>query len=123
MMRPSGSSGFDFDRIRQGLTSCDLGSLSGFYADDAEMKVIDNTRPPTHPTTYHGKSEITGYFKDVCGRNIVEHEIDEEVVGSERLSFHETCRYDDGTQVLAANTLDLEDGKIKRHTIVQAWGK
>jgi hypothetical protein len=86
------------------------------------MRVIDNTRPPTSPTVYHGKGEISDYLKDVCSRNIVEHTIDEEVVGPDRLSFHESCRYDDGTQVLAANTLDLEGGKIKHHTIIQAWG-
>lgn len=122
MMREMGPSGFSFDSIRQGLVSCDTSGVSSMYSDDADLQVIDNTRPPTNPTVFHGRSEISGYLKDVCGRDIVSHKIDEEVVGRDRVSFHESCRYGDGTEVLSANTLDLEGGKIKHHTVIQAWG-
>jgi hypothetical protein len=110
----------DLDTIRQSFGNCDLGLLDTLYTDDATMKVIDNTRPPSSPMEMRGKSEISGYFRDICGRKTT-HNIGEEVLGDQRISFFDFCRYDDGTRVVASNVLDFENGKIKRHTIVQAW--
>ena len=115
------SASFDFESIRHSLETCDTSSLSGLYADDAELQLVDNTRPPSRPTLFRGRSEIKSYLDDVCSRKMREHRVESEVVGQNRLSYQEACRYEDGMRVLTANTLDLDGGKIKRHTVIQAW--
>lgn len=112
----------DFQSMRQVFENCDLGLLGMLYSDDATVKVIDNTRPPSSPMELRGKNEISSYYRDICSRDIVHH-LEEEVIGDDRISFLDSCRYSDGTKVLASNVLDLEGGKIKRQTIIQAWDK
>ena len=49
------------------------------------------------------------------------HHIAREVVGENRVAFNEACEYPDGTRVLAATTLELQDGKIVQQVNVEAW--
>ena len=44
-----------------------------------------------------------------------------EVIGEDRVAFNEACEYPDGTRVLAATTLELQDGKIVQQVNVEAW--
>jgi hypothetical protein len=44
-----------------------------------------------------------------------------EVVGAERVAFNEACEYPDGTKVLCAATLEVQEGKIYRQVNVEAW--
>jgi len=67
-----------------------------------------------------GREQIAEYLKDVCGRDI-KSRFESEVVGEERLAFHEACEYPDGTRALSASTLEVRDGKIARQVIVEAW--
>src|SRR3954466_7807082 len=45
-------------------------ALAGFYADDAVVRVIDRDNPPSKPRDLEGKSAISAYFEDVCGRDM-----------------------------------------------------
>ena len=67
-----------------------------------------------------GREAIAEYLKDVCGRDIKSC-IEDEVVGEERIAFNEACQYPDGTRVLTATTLEVQDGKIARQVSVEAW--
>jgi hypothetical protein len=49
------------------------------------------------------------------------HRVEGEVVGEDRVAFNVACEYPDGTRVLAAENLDLRDGKIVRQVEVVAW--
>lgn len=104
------ATGFDFEALRRALERND--------ADDARMSVVDRTRPPSSPLELRTKEEIAGLWRDVCDREMT-HRIVREVVGEERVAFHE--EYEDGTRVLSAMTLDVRDGRILRHLTVQAW--
>lgn len=112
--------GFSFDTLRKAIESADEATIVGTYADDAEMQVVDTTRPPSSPLVLRGKDAIGELYRDVCSR-AMSHEVQDPVLTPDKVAFNEACRYEDGLRVFSANTLELRDGKITRHVIVQAW--
>jgi hypothetical protein len=95
-------------------------ALAGFYADDAVLHVIDRDNPPSKPNSIEGKSAITSYFADVCGRDMT-HKVEAGVAVGNRLAFTQSCAYPDGTKVFCSAMIDLKGGKIARQVVVQAW--
>ncbi|HEY0834863.1 MAG TPA: nuclear transport factor 2 family protein [Azospirillum sp.] len=112
--------GFAFETLRRALETSDADVLAGFYADDAEMTIVDRDRPPSAPMTLAGKPAIEAFWRDVCARDMT-HRVGREVIGADRVAFVEECAYPDGCHVLSSMTLDLRDGRIARHLTVQAW--
>jgi SnoaL-like domain len=113
--------GFDFATLKRALEQNDAGTLIRLYAADAEMTVVDRTRPPSAPMRLVGRPAIEEFWRDVCARDMT-HAVGNEVVGAGRLSFMQRCAYPDGCQVMSAQTLELgKDGRIARHLTVQAW--
>jgi len=90
------------------------------YAEDAVMLVIDRDNPPSSPRRLTGKSAISGYFSDVCGRDMT-HMIENGLAAGSRIAFTQSCTYPDGTKVFCSAMLDLRSGKIAQQTVVQAW--
>ena len=111
--------GLDFETLRRAREQRDADLLLSLYADDTEVRVVDRNTPPGSPRVLRGE-EAAEYWRDVCGRDMT-HRVENEVIGAERVAFNEACEYPDGTKVLAAETLDVRDGKIVREVIVQAW--
>ncbi len=112
--------GFDFEALRRGIEQLDAETLINLYADDAELHIVNKNTTPSSPRALRGKEEITEHLRDVCGRAMT-HRIENEVVGENRVAFNEMCEYPDGTRVLAATMLDLQNGKIARQVNVEAW--
>ncbi|MBF6181200.1 SnoaL-like domain [Nocardia otitidiscaviarum] len=112
--------GFDLDEFRRSTEERDAAGLRALYAEDAEIRLIDQNNPPSHPLVLRGRDQIGAYLDDVCGREMT-HEIQHAVTDGVTVNFFESCRYPDGTRVLCAATLDLADGRIIRETGVQAW--
>lgn len=110
----------DIASIRKAIEDNDLALLTSLYHDDAMIRIVDKAHPPSSPLELSGKQAIQGYLSDVASRDMT-HTIEREVVGADRISYTEACRYADGTRVLAATMLDLADGKIAQQTIIQAW--
>jgi hypothetical protein len=110
----------DFEALRRADEQNDAELLASFYADHAEAYLISKDNPPSSPFELRGKEEIAEYLRDVCGREM-QHNIEGEVVGEDRIAFNEACEYPDGTRVLAATTLEVKDGKISRQVTVEAW--
>jgi ketosteroid isomerase-like protein len=106
--------------LRDAIEQRDADSMMALYADDAEVRVVDRNNPPSRPMILHGRSEIDGFTRDVMGREMT-HRVEQPVVGDQRIAFNEACEYPDGVRVLSSNVLDLRDGKIAAHTVVQAW--
>jgi ketosteroid isomerase-like protein len=113
-------SALDFEALRRADEQNDVEALAGFYADDAEVCLVNKDNPPSSPLELHGREQIAEYLKDVCDRDI-KHRIEREVVGEDRVAFNEACEYPDGTRVLAATTLEVVGGKISRQVTVEAW--
>lgn len=106
--------------LKQALEGRDGKALADFYADDAVIKIIDRNNTPSRPRQLSGRSEISAYWDDVCGRAMT-HEVGPTIANGDQMAFTEACAYPDGTKVFCATVLELRDGTIANQTIVQAW--
>ena len=110
----------DFEAMRHAIEESDYEALISFYADDAELRMVNKNSTPSSPTVLRGKEEISELLRDVCGRAMTHH-VEDEVVGEDRVAFNEACEYPDGLKVLTASTLELREGMIVRQTNIEAW--
>ena len=110
----------DFETLRRAFEHHDAELATSFYTDDAEMRIVNHNTPPSSPFELHGKEEIAEYLSDVFGREMT-HRVENEVVGEERIAFNMACEYPDGSRVLAAENLEMREGKIVHQVEVVAW--
>ena len=110
----------DFEALRRAIEQSDFDSLMKFYDENAELYSVNRITPPSSPEVLRGKEAIAERLEDVCGRDMTHH-IEDEVVGQDRIAFNEVCEYPDGLKVLAAQTLEVRDGKIVRQVNIEAW--
>jgi hypothetical protein len=106
--------------LKRAIEGRKASALAGLYADDAVLQVIDRDNPPSNPRQLQGKSDISSYFEDVCGRDMT-HKVEAGVAVGNRLAFTQSCAYPDGTKVFCSAMVDLKGGKISRQVVVQAW--
>ncbi|MEO3470466.1 nuclear transport factor 2 family protein [Roseomonas sp. CAU 1739] len=111
---------FDLAGLTRALERSDAASIVSFYDDDAEMEIIDRNRPPSAPMRLVGRPAIEAFWRDICAREMT-HAVGEAISDTGRAAFVERCAYPDGCHVVSAMTLELHDGRIRRHLTVQAW--
>jgi nuclear transport factor 2 (NTF2) superfamily protein len=114
------TAGLDLEAFRRAAEGKNPEAMLSLYADDAEYVRVDRNSTPSSPMALRGKEEVGEYLRDVFSREMT-HRIENEVVGEERAAFNWACEYPDGTKVLAAETVEVRDGKIVRQMSVQAW--
>jgi hypothetical protein len=120
MTKQKSAGGLDFEALRRAIEQSDFDSHMKFYDENAELHSINRNTPPSSPEVLRGKEAIAERLEDVCGRGMT-HRVENEIVGQERIAFNEACEYPDGIRVLAAQTLEVRDGKIVRQVNVEAW--
>lgn len=108
------------EAITRAIEGRDGRMLASFYADDAVVRVIDRNNPPSKPREVKGKSAISTFWDDICGRAIT-HKIETSITEGNRLAFTQACSSPAGAKVFSVAMLELKDGKIAHQTIVQAW--
>ncbi|WP_439580618.1 nuclear transport factor 2 family protein [Elioraea sp.] len=106
--------------IKRAIEARDGQTFIGFYADDAEIRVIDRNNPPSRPREIRGRTAIRAFWDDMCSRNIA-HRVDVTIAEGHRLAFTQDCTYPDGAKVFGIAVLELAGGRILRHTVVHAW--
>ena len=106
--------------LKEAIEARDGKALTSFYADDAVLRIIDRNNPPSRPRELKGKVAIASFHDDVCGRAMT-HKVEAGVADKDRLAFVQSCAYPDGMKVLCSAMIELEGGKIRRQTVVQAW--
>lgn len=106
--------------LKRAIEARDAGALSGFYADDAVLRIIDRANPPSKPRELNGKAAIAAFHDDVCGRAMT-HTVETGVSDGDRLAFTQSCAYPDGVRVYCSAMIELRGGRIARQTVVQAW--
>ncbi len=111
---------FDLARFCQAIEARDPQTQVGMYAPNATVTIADRVNQPGSPRVLRGNSEIAAWIEDTCGREMT-HAVKDTVADANRVAFYEACRYPDGTNVLCATVLRLEDGLIVDQTVVQAW--
>jgi hypothetical protein len=120
MTQQKSAGGLDFEALRRAIEQSNFDALMKFYDENAELHSVNRNTPPGSPEVLRGKEAIAERLEDVCGRDMT-HRVENEVVGQERIAFNEACEYPDGIKVLAAQTLEVRDGKIVRQVNVEAW--
>ena len=112
--------GLDLEVLRRAHEEHDLELMVDLYAEDAVLRRIDRNNPPSSPVELRGKEQIADYWRDIFERNMT-HRVEDAVAGEDRVAFNVACEYADGTKVLAAENLEVREGKIVREVSVQAW--
>jgi ketosteroid isomerase-like protein len=98
----------------------DASTQVSMYAEGATVTVADRIHPPSSPRLLEGRAAIKGWIEEVTGRDMT-HAVQQSVQGDGGAALTVACRYSDGTSVLCASVIDLEDGLISRQTVVQVW--
>ena len=106
--------------LKRAIEGRDSGALASYYADDAVMRIIDHTNPPSKARKLKGKAAIAAFHDDVCGRAMT-HNVEAGVADGDRIAFTQSCAYPDGMKVYCSAMIELKGGKIARQTVVQAW--
>src|SRR5919199_1018527 len=111
MAERKAANGLDFEALRHAIERCDLDLMLGFYAEDAELSIVNADTPQGSPFELRGKAEIAKHLRAVFGQG-TSHRVEGEVVGEERVTFREACEYPDGSRVQVETTLEVHNGKI-----------
>lgn len=110
----------DFEALRHAEEQRDVEAMLALYAEDAQIRIVNRHTPPSRPVVLQGKEEIAEYLRDIFSREIT-HRIENEVIGENRVAFNVACEYPDGLRVLAAENLEVREGKIVQEVSVVAW--
>jgi len=105
--------------LRYTIERCDLDLMLGFYAEDAELSIVNADTPQGLPFELRGKAEIAKYLRATFGQG-ASHRVEREDVGKNRATFREACEYPDGSRMRVETTLEVPDGKIVRQVDVVA---
>jgi hypothetical protein len=105
--------GLDFRALRHAIERCEPDLIVNFYAEEANLSIVNADAPRALPFELCGKVEIAKHLRVVFNQEI-SHRVEGEVVGEDRVTFREACEYPDGGRVVVETTLEVRDGKILR---------
>ena len=103
--------GLDFEALRHAIERCDPDLILGFYSEEANLSFANAQAQRSSPFELRGKAEIAKHLRGAFGQE-TSHRVEGEVVGEDRITFREACKYPDGGRVLVETTLEVRDGKI-----------
>jgi hypothetical protein len=63
MRRQKADEGLDFEALRVGIERCDLDVMLGFYAEDAQLSIVNAKAQRSIPFELHGKTEIAKHLR------------------------------------------------------------
>jgi hypothetical protein len=109
----------DFEALRLGIERCDPDLILGFYAEDADLSIVNAEAQRSSPFELCGRAEIAKHLRATFGPE-TSHRVEREIVGDDRVTFWEVCEYPDGSRVWVETTLEVSDGKIVRQVDVVA---
>src|SRR5215212_6872770 len=106
--------GLDFGALRSAIEDKDPDALLGFYAEDAELRVVNAALPDGLAFELRGRAQIERYLRAVCDQQMSCLLEGEAVFGEGSVAFCQVCAYSDGTRVEVRTTLEIADGLIVR---------
>jgi hypothetical protein len=120
MTQRKAANGLDFEALKVGIERCDPDLVLGFYAEDAQLSIVNALTPHASRFELCGKAEIAKHLRATFGQE-ASHRVERDAaVGEDRVTFREACEYSDGGRVWIETTLELRDGKIVRQVDVVA---
>ena len=111
--------GLDLEALLRAVELCDPNTLLGFYAEDAQVRIVNGDAPHSPPFELRGRVEISRYLRAVSDQEMI-CRVESGVASNDgRITFSETCEYPDGTRVAVETTLELSsEGEIARQVDV-----
>ena len=103
----------DFEALRHAVERCDPELVLGFYAEDAQLSIVNAGGSQASPFELHGKAEIAKHLRAVFSQE-TSHRVVREVIGEDRVTFREASEYPDAIRVWVETTLEGREGKIVR---------
>lgn len=116
----STTTSFDLDRFARAAQERDAPTQLSMYGADATVTIVDQISQPGSPRVLDSHAEIKSWLEDMYGRDMthtVEHRVEDETGAA----YTQACRYPDGTNVLCATVIALDDALISSQTVVQVW--
>ncbi len=111
MTQRKAGAGLDFEALRLGIEQCDPDLVLGFYAEDAQLSIVNANAPQGSPFELRGKAEIAKHLRATFGPE-TSHRVEREDISNGRVTFREVCEYADGSRVRVETTLEVRNGKI-----------
>ena len=111
---------FDLARFARAAEERDAATQLSMYGPDATVTIVDKITQPGSPRVLGTREEIKGWLDDLCGRDVT-HAVEHRVSDDAGAAYTLACRYPDGTNVLCATVIKIDDGQISDQTVVQVW--
>jgi hypothetical protein len=116
----STTTAFDLERFTRAAEERDAATQLSMYRREATVVIADKISQPGSPRVLRGHEQIKAWLEDLFGRDMT-HAVTHRVEDEDGAAYTLACRYPDGTNVLCATVLELEDGQIADQTVVQVW--
>lgn len=114
------SATFDLDRFTRAAEERDASTQLSMYGPAAIVTIADKISQPGAPRVLRTRGEIEAWLEDMYGRDMA-HSVKHRVGDDAGAAYTQACRYPDGTNVLCATVIELDDGQISAQTVVQVW--
>jgi hypothetical protein len=111
---------FDLDRFARAAEERDAATQLSMYGLDATVTIADKVTQPGSPRVLRTREQIKDWLEDTYGRDMT-HSVKHLVSDGSGAAYTQACRYPDGTNVLCATVIALDDGQISDQTVVQVW--
>ena len=111
---------FDLVRFTRAAEERDAATQLSMYGPDAVVTINNKISQPGSPRVLRGREEIQAWLEDVYGRDLT-HSVKHRVADDTGAAFTQACRYPDGTNVLCATVIELDDGVISGQTVLETW--
>lgn len=111
---------FDLARFTRAGEERDAATQLSMYGPDATVTIVDQITQPGSPRVLRTREEIRNWLDDTYGRDMT-HAVKHRVLDDTGAAYTVACRYPDGTNVLCATVIKLDDGQIADQTVVQVW--
>ena len=116
----STTTSFDLGAFTRAAEQRDASTQLSMYGSDATVTIVDKVTQPGSPRVLHGRDEIKAWLEDTYGRDMT-HSVRQTVKDEGGAAYTQACRYPDGTNVLCATVIAVDDGRISDQTVVQVW--
>jgi hypothetical protein len=111
---------FDLHRFTRAAEERDAATQLSMYGPRATVTIVDAITQPGAPRVLSTAEEIETWLRDTYGRDMT-HTVQHTVQDETGAAYTQACRYPDGTNVLCATVIELDDGQIGGQTVVQVW--
>jgi hypothetical protein len=111
---------FDLDRFTRAAEERDAATQLSMYGPNAKVTITDKISQPGAPRVLSTREDIKAWLEDTYARDMT-HSVQHRVLDETGAAYTQACRYPDGTNVLCATVIALEEGQISDQSVVQVW--